>query len=121
MVKDLDGRPTCGTGSCMLGARVPVDIKPDESGQVHPGGGGLSVTPHDPVRLPPHLRPISLGGFGKLPVFEVEEGDLGTQLRYRPDARKPDRHGQVEPALAMVLAQYQGALAATRAAWRQIA
>jgi hypothetical protein len=37
MIVDGVGRPVCGDGDNMLGARVPVDIKPDAEGFVAPG------------------------------------------------------------------------------------
>jgi hypothetical protein len=121
MSRALDGGPICGSGPCMLGVRVPLDIAPDEAGNVHPGRGGMSVTPDDPARLPPHLRPISLGGLGKLPVFAIEVGRLGPHARHRPDPRRPTRHGFVEPAISMSLSSFRTALATTRAAWRESA
>lgn len=104
----------------MLGARVPIDIKTDPNGHVHPGRGGMSVTPDDPVRLPPHFRPVALGGFGKLPVFGIETSRLGETLSYRPDIKKPTRHGFVEPGAVMTIAAYQLAIAATAPVWQEV-
>jgi len=87
----------------MLGVRVPIDVRPDANGTVAPGGGGMSVTPDDPARLPPHLRPVSHGGLGVLPVFGMPVGGLGLLLSFRPDPRRPDRHGFVEPSRVMTL------------------
>ena len=119
MRRNSEGRPLCGTGDSMLGARVPIDVKPDPAGHVTPGKGGMSVTPDDPGRLPPHYRPIRLGGLGRLPVFQMAVSDLGGGLSYRPDAKKPDRHGFVEPASPMPLDEYQAHLAETKRAWRE--
>jgi hypothetical protein len=47
MVVDAAGRPICGDGDNMLGARVPIDIRPDAEGMVGPGRGGMSVSPDD--------------------------------------------------------------------------
>lgn len=104
----------------MLGARVPLDITPDEQGKVLPESGGMSVTPDDPAFLPVHLRPKALGGQGKLPVFRVQVAALGALLTYRPDPRTPDRHGFVEPVRVMLLDAYQAALAATAPSWETI-
>ena len=120
MLKSVGGAPLVGTGDAMLGARVPIDIKTDLDGLVHPGRGGMSVTPDDPARLPPHFRPASLGGFGKLPVFGVETTKLGDLLFYRPDLKKPTRHGYVEPRTVMAIAAYQVAIAATGPHWQEI-
>jgi hypothetical protein len=119
MLKAEGGEPLRGDGDCMLGARVPIDVKVDPDGQVHPDRGGMSVTPDDPARLPPHFRPVSLGGYGKLPVFGIGVARLGERLSYRPDPKKPARHGFVEPALTMPLATYRTALAATAPAWEE--
>lgn len=97
-----------------------MDIRPDPASHVHPGRGGMSVTPDDPSRLPPHFRPASLGGFGRLPVFGIKILHLGASLHYRPDPKKPRRHGFVEPSERMHLVDYQAALAATAPAWRQV-
>lgn len=121
MLRDTEGRPVRGDGDCMLGVRVPVDIVPDGSGNVSPGRGGMSVTPDDPRNLPLHFRPLALGGVGKLPVFGVDEGDLGLQLRYRSDPKRPHRHGFVEPASPMPLETYRTALRGTAPRWRLVA
>lgn len=111
-----DGRPLVGTDNYMLGARIGIDVRPDSEGNVGPGGG-LSVTPGNPARLPPHLRPESLGGTGRLPVFVLLASQLGDGLAYVPDSKRPDRHGTVEPAETMPLAGYQKLLADTRDTW----
>jgi hypothetical protein len=103
----------------MLGARAGIDVKPDAQDLVHPENGGISVTPDDPARLPPHLRPESLGGFGRLPVFALEMRQLGMSLAYRPSRRKPDRHGEIEPSMTMPLTAYQDALCATEPDWEE--
>jgi hypothetical protein len=120
MLKDADGGPLCGNGHCMLGVRVPTDIKPDPDGNVHPGTKGMSVTPRDPERLPLHLRPEVFGGVSKLPLFKIEEIDLGERLTYEPDTNRPDRHGVIAPSAVISLADYQSALAATRLAWKEL-
>ena len=119
MRKDADGAPLCGTGNLMLDARVPVDIRPDAAGRVRPGRGGMSVTPGSPRWLPIHLRPETLGGAGRLPVFVIGLAMLGVDLTYRPDEKKPDRHGYVEPSAVLGLAAYQDALFRTAPHWRE--
>jgi hypothetical protein len=117
-VIDDKNRPKIGAGNFMLGARVPIDIKPDRDGMVAPGKGGMSVTPNDPAGLPPHLRPISLaGGQSTLPVFSITASKLGASLRFQPAKQHPERHGFVEPSMAMKLEAYQDALGATVAQW----
>jgi hypothetical protein len=117
-VTDADNRPKIGAANFMLGARVPLDIKPDRDGRVVPGKGGMSVTPNDPAGLPPHLRPISLaGGQSTLPIFSIATSKLGASLRFQPAKLHPERHGFVEPSMAMKLEAYQDALGATVAQW----
>ncbi|MGH7436528.1 MAG: hypothetical protein ACRENE_12715 [Polyangiaceae bacterium] len=117
-VTDEKDRPKIGIEDFMLGARVPIDIKPDRDGMVRPGIGGMSVTPNDPSGLPPHLRPISLaGGQSTLPVFVIGASDLGPSLRFQRAKRHPERHGYVEPAMAMKLEAYQNALGSTVSEW----
>ncbi|MGH7270532.1 MAG: hypothetical protein ACREJ3_08890, partial [Polyangiaceae bacterium] len=117
-VTDEKDRPKIGVGNFMLGARVPIDIKPDRDGMVGPGRGGMYVTPNDPSGLPPHLRPTSLvGGQSTLPVFVIAASDLGPSLRFQPAKRHPERHGYVEPAMAMKLEAYQNALGSTVSEW----
>jgi hypothetical protein len=79
----------------------------------------MSVAP-DPAYLPPFLRPASLGGHGKLPVFVIGRSVLGETLVYRPDPAKPTRHGFVEPATTMLLTAYAEALAATANTWKEV-
>jgi len=84
MLKDETGGPVVGVLDNMLGARVGVDVRPDAAGNVQPAQGGISVTPEDPSRLPPHLRPIRLGGQCGLPLFKIDDGSLGRALAYLP-------------------------------------
>jgi hypothetical protein len=119
MREDDAGKPRCGTEANVLGVR-PGEIELDVQGLVAGGRGGLSVTPDDPQRLPPHVRPPKfLGGRGKLPVFELSIESLGAKLSYRPDPKRPTDHGFVEPGVQMQLADYNAALAATQSAWRR--
>lgn len=98
MWKDSHGRARCGTRASMLGVRPDYDIRVDSTGHVQPETGGLSVTPDDPARLPPHVRPPHLGGRGALPLFSIEVAQLDAELTYRPDPKHPTRHGFIEPA-----------------------
>lgn len=121
MRKDSAGKPLCGTEGNSLGVRPGVDVRANDAGLVTSGHGGLSVTPNDPARLPPHVRPTRLGGKGKLPVFGIPALGLGEELAYRSDPERPDRHGFIEPAIDMKLDEYQSALAATQNAWEEVA
>jgi hypothetical protein len=115
MARADDGRPLCGARASQLGVRPGVDVQVQADDLVHPGTGGLSVTP-DPARLPPFLRPPSHGGHGGLPLFEFT-GHLPKGLAFRPDPKKPGEHGFVEPDSRMVLGEYQAVLCSTRGHW----
>jgi uncharacterized protein (DUF952 family) len=79
----------------------------------------MTVGP-DPARLHPHFRPIAYGGDSDLPLFAIEESQLGDQLRYAPDSGDRSRaHGVCEAASLMLVAEYQAALWATAPDWRR--
>jgi hypothetical protein len=121
MLKAPNGAPVGGGGANMLGVRVGIDVRPDATGNVERGRGGLSVAPEDPARLPPHLRPVRFGGACGLPLFAIGADDLGPKLDYLPDAGRPGRHGTIEPARGMPVANYQAALADTAPRWKELA
>lgn len=115
-----DGWPEAGPSAKKLGVRpgnVPTpDVKavqPDEL--VVPGGGGMSVAPDDPMYLPRHRRPQSLGGISPDPTWYIETAELGPDLAFRQDSRT---HGVIEPSRPMTLQEFQQALAATRLQWK---
>jgi hypothetical protein len=115
-----DGIAQVGPTPRTLGIRPGIDIGVAPDGAVEPGGGGMSVTPDDPARLPRHRRPPSLGGTGKDPVWSIATSQLGPQLRYRPDPANPTTHGFVEPAMTTTSPAYQEALARTRHLWTRV-
>ena len=116
-----DGLPEVAPTARTLGARpgTDADIVVDAEGNVHPGTGGMSVSPNDPMNLPSHRRPPDLGGTGKDPVWCISSCNLGPDLQYRPDPKDPLGHGFVEPSRTMTLAEYQRALAETRTRWNR--
>lgn len=127
MRADEDGLPRFGESGRYLGARPSLpgrepdgDIPATEDGAVHPGTGGMSVSPPPVDNLPPHRRPPEYGGTGKDPVFELETDGLSGDLRYRPDPYSPARHGFIEPSRAMSFEEYRQAIFDTRILWRAV-
>ena len=121
MRKAEDGEPSCGSTANRLGVRPGADISPDVGQMVYPRTGGMSVAPDAVERLPPHVRPRNLpGGFGKLPVYELERARAGSQLVVRRDPTNPSRHAFVEPATRMTLDELQDVLCSTRAEWEEV-
>ena len=118
-----DGLPSVGPSARKLGVRglesAPNDDVPAlaPGDIVHPGNKGMSVAPDDPTNLTERRRPMSLGGLGKDPAWSIDDAQLGPDLGFYPDANDP-RHGVIGPARPMTRAEYEAALAATRAAWR---
>lgn len=104
-----DGMPVVGQQATTLGARVPKDIV-SEGGIVHPGTGGMSVTPEGGV-----MREF---GGKNLRTFCISCSDLGPNLRYVPDPKNPLNHGFIEPSKQMALEAYQEALKTTQEFWR---
>jgi len=117
---DDEGLPKLGRSARMLGIRLGVhgDIEVGDDGRVHPQTGGMSVTPDDPYRMDFARRPRALGGRSNDPVWALDAALLPATLLYRTDA--PERHGLIEPAHVMRLADYEAALAATRPLWMQV-
>jgi hypothetical protein len=120
MHKGIGDAPVCGSSANQLGVRPGVDIPNTRDDRVHPGTGGLSITPDDLARLPPHIRPPSHGGRGKMPIFELEVARLGTPLGVRLDPKHPERHAFVEPVIVLTVREYQAALCATGPLWREV-
>lgn len=113
-----DGLPVVEESARGLGARVPLDIRPDDAGFVHPRTGGMSVTPDDPRRMNAMRRPRALGGAGKDPLFVIDESAIVAGLALRRDPQDSLAHGFIEPALRCPLAAYQACIVGTRPAWR---
>jgi hypothetical protein len=117
MRDDGEGKPECGPSARTLGVRPDGDIAIGADGMVAPETGGMSVALETPLNLPPHRRPPTLGGWGRDPVWQVEENELPSVLLCRPDPKDPLRHGFVEPIEAMSLDDFQEALATSRGFW----
>lgn len=120
MKKAPDGKPLCGSSANELGMRLGVDIKPDQAGLVSPLSGGLSATPDDPKLLPPHVRPASLGGRGRLPVYKLDVANLHDDLAARRDPKHPRKHALIEPAKTMTLSALQSLLCNGRGSWEMV-
>jgi hypothetical protein len=120
-MRDDGGHPLVERSGRGLGVRVFTarpDIPVDPEGRVHPGTGGMSVSPYDARNLPDHRRPPELDdGEGPDPIWYLYIEELGETLSFRPDPKKPT-HGFVEPGDVMLLVAYEAALAGTRMTWR---
>jgi hypothetical protein len=75
-------------------------------------------------RVPRRLGHDVIGASGRNDLFcwrmgegPFTPGPLTELLAFRPDPINPFRHGFVEPANEMPLAEYQDALAATKDQW----
>jgi hypothetical protein len=66
MREDGNGNPEIGPNARCLGVRPGIDV-PAKVGRnvVHPGQGGMSVSPDDPMKLPYFCRPPGFQGTGK--------------------------------------------------------
>lgn len=123
MREAVDGRPELGSSARTLGVRHGDHSPPDvaaiaPSDPVGPGAGGMSVAPDDPIRLPRHRRPASLGGTGLDPVWVLDVQNLPAVLVARQDSTS---HALIEAGQPMSLADFESALAATRLKWKLFA
>jgi hypothetical protein len=120
MKEGSDGMPMLGPNARMLGVRPGGSPDPDVLARtaldfVFPGCGGLSVATGDPRNLPRHRRLPALGGTGRDPIWCVESEDLGPVFSIRLD--RPG-HALLEPAMPMILQDFDQALASTRTLWK---
>ena len=125
MLSGDDGKPQLGRSAKSLGVRVPADIKPDAAGDVHPGTGGMSVSPDSSLNVPNHRRPMAMGhgstGPDDLGMYAIAKVRVSIgNLTLRPDPRRATKHAFVEPNQVMPLMHYEGALGSTRDDWRKI-
>jgi hypothetical protein len=123
MTPDADGLPQVGRSARQLGVR-PLDRLPHNDVSAASGedivnrGEGMSAAPNAPAYLGKNRRPPQLnGGTGKDPVWEIDTEDLGLHLEFVQD--KPT-HGVVTARAPMTLAEFEQALAATRARWVRV-
>ncbi len=111
--------PTARTLGVRTGDRAPhhdvAAILPTDT--VAPDAGGMSVAPNDPANLPKNRRPASMGGTGSDPVWEIDDSELGAELRFSQDSVT---HGVIEVKDETTLDEYEHALAATRDKWRRV-
>lgn len=126
-MEEEEGLPKIGDSRNMLGVR-PVDITPDEAGDVRPCGVGMSVNPSLfamlMVHIPRRWRTLntkfkSARGDDSVVVFKLGEGDfvrgdVATDLVLNPTS---PRHGVVEPETKMPFEQYKKALGSTQSNW----
>jgi hypothetical protein len=118
-----DGSPSTGPTNYQLGVRTNAgaysDVEIDAHGNVHPGTGGMSVSPDHPEHLPFYRRPAEWKGKAtwRYPVWAISAEHLGPDLAYRPSEDNPSGHGYIEPAFTMPFDRYREALEATRPHW----
>lgn len=129
---DDGGKPKVGSGAKMLGVRVApdphADIDVDSQGNVHPQTGGMSVAP-DWRKLPYFLVPKRLKairpdarGSNELVCWSMGagpfvQGAVNSNLVLRPDQNSSPKHGLVEPAQIMSIAEFQDYLTQTVGEW----
>jgi len=116
MREDSAGGPLTGPTARTLGVRPNVDITVT-AGKVQPITGGMSVALDRPENLHPLRRPPEYGGSGKDPVWCLDLGGLGGELRFRQDS---PIHGLIEPAQTMGLDEFQQQLADTKPLWNKL-
>jgi hypothetical protein len=120
MKEDAYDMPQLGASARNLGVRPGIDVPATvPAGMVQPGQGGLSVSPDEPIKLPPYRRPPVFHGTGKDPVWMIDETDLGSDLNYRADPQNAG-HGFIEPDRPMSLDDYQRAVQQTQPLWRKV-
>ena len=113
-----DGIPALGPED--LGVRLGIDIRPDDTGMIWPETGGMSVVPDDPRHLHRAHRPRSLGGTGTKPVWKISEESVVDPLTYRPDPKRPGRHGFVEPLESIDVTTYTSCIDKTAGDWERV-
>jgi hypothetical protein len=126
MRRDADGLPTVQQSSSALGVRPGVDISLDAQGNVIVNGEGMSVNPGwrmaSILRIPRRLRHLEPGAGGSNNHFcfrtgagPFQQGQFAAALTLEPDSAT---HGNIAPALAVPLAQYETDITATRPDWQ---
>lgn len=116
MKGDDMGFPLVEESARGLGVRINQDI-PLAYDQVLPLTGGMSTAPDNPLNLPSHRRPPSLGGTGKDPVFEFNTKNLPLGLKWVQDA---PGHGTIQPSFVMPYETYKTLLSSTKYLWKKI-
>jgi hypothetical protein len=126
MRREADGLPTVQQSSSALGVRPGVDISLDAQGNVIVNGEGMSVNPDwrsaSILRIPRRLRHVMPGAAGSNNQFcfragtgSFQQGAFAAGLTLEPDSAM---HGNIAPALAVPLAQYEKDITATRLDWQ---
>jgi hypothetical protein len=106
--------------------RPGVDISLDARGNVIVNGEGMSVNPGwreaSILRIPRRLRQLKPGAAGSNNQFcfragtgPFQQGAFAAGLTLEPDSAT---HGNIAPAVAVPLAQYETDITATRADWQ---
>ncbi len=131
MRKENGAPQACTTGGFCLGVRVcsdeHCDVDVAEDGLIHPGTGGMSVAPDDPLYLPAHRKPKAFGGSSPHPLWMTLSGALPDELCYQPDEPKSEGpyegsviHGTIQPVNAVLPDQLQDCLRGTQDVWEEV-
>lgn len=119
------GLPQVGNarnGLDVVAGDPPVGDIPVREGIVAPESGGMSVVTDDPILLPVHRKPKSLGGTAKgYTIYAIEEIELPRTLVARQD--KPEElpaHRSIEPRTRCTFISYREAIHATRNNWKSV-
>ena len=125
MKPNAQGEPASGSSATTLGVRVPRDIRDDSNQNVHPGTGGMSVSPRladlPSFLVPRRLRTHCTGAAGndnhhvwRLAQHAFTQGPIEAELYLRPD--RPG-HGVMEPCRVVPLTDYRAFLDLTAPSW----
>ncbi len=124
--KKNKGKPEVGNSANSLGVRTCGPHKDISiiKGVVHPNTGGMSVTPNDPSKLPPHRLPSKL-----LPRSKKKRGSKSNSVfSFQVDKLNPplalcgcrSDHALVGPLDCCVFSEFEQALYDTQNLWTKM-
>jgi len=137
---DENGKPKIGRSARLLGVRLGIDINIkqmpvnslDEQRYLLPESerefqgelvdvairntGGMSVSLSIEA-LPAHRKPTKFGGYGKDPLWQIDDSNITGDLQAVQDS---PAHVSISPRVTMSLERYELALANTQDDWERI-